>query len=43
MSNALFRRGSDVLLTQSNHEVVGAGKSALESELSGEYFGKIVS
>jgi uncharacterized membrane protein YgcG len=41
MSNALFRRGSDVILTQSNHEVVGAAKSALESELSGEYSGKL--
>lgn len=26
MSNALFR-GSDVILTQSNHEVVGAGRA----------------
>jgi uncharacterized membrane protein YgcG len=41
MSNALFRRGSDVILTQSNHEVVGAGKSALESELSDQYSGKL--
>lgn len=43
MSNALFRRGSDVVLTQSNHEVVGAGKSALESELSDQYNGKMFS
>ncbi len=41
MSNALFRRGSDLLLSQSNHETVSAGKTALENELSGEYSGKL--
>lgn len=41
MSRALFQRGTDILLAQSSHESVGAGKSALESALSGEYSGKL--
>jgi uncharacterized membrane protein YgcG len=43
MSNALFRKGGDVLLTQSNHEVVGAAKRALDSELSDQYNGRMFS
>ena len=41
MSHALFQRGTDLLLSQTNHESVGAGKTALENALSGEYSGKL--
>ncbi len=41
MSEALFRKGSPLLLTQSNHEVVGAGKTALAGGLKAEYYSQL--
>ena len=37
MEKELFRSGSPLLLTNANHERVGAAKSALEGELKGRY------
>jgi uncharacterized membrane protein YgcG len=41
LASALFRSGSSVKLTQSNHEVLGAAKEELKSGLDAAYLGKL--
>ncbi len=41
MAKALFRNGSQLLLNNTNHERVSAGKSALQGALSDQYAGKL--
>ncbi len=41
MAKALFRNGSQLLLNNTNHERVSAGKSALQGALSDQYAGKM--
>ncbi len=41
LASKLFRSGSSVQLTQSNHKVLGAAKDELKAGLDGAYLGKV--
>ena len=43
MSKELFRKGSQLLLSNTNHEIVSAGKSALQGALTDQYAGRLFS